>query len=124
MNFVDLNTLENNEVNASYLRKIANGESLTIARVEVRQGEVTQPHSHESEEAIFVLSGAWCVHMPDGDVVLRSGQMVFIPPGVEHSSEILEDTVALDICSKARPDWISGADKGLHDNPAQFLWGV
>lgn len=124
MNLVDLNELQNDEVSSAYLRKVAHGESLTIAKVEVAVGEVTQTHSHESEEVIFVLKGAWLFRLPDGDVIVRENQMVFIPPGVEHSSEVLEDTIALDICSKARPDWQAGIDKRLHSNPTQFLWGV
>ena len=124
MNLVDLNELQNDEVSSAYLRKVAHGESLTIAKVEVAVGEVTQTHSHESEEVIFVLKGAWLFRLPDGDVIVRENQMVFIPPGVEHSSEVLEDTIALDICSKARPDWQAGIDKSLHSNPTQFLWGV
>ena len=124
MNLVDLDELQNDEVSSAYLRKVAHGDSLTIAKVEVAVGEVTQPHSHESEEVIFVLKGAWLFRLPDGDVTVRENQMLFIPPGVEHSSEVLEDTVALDICSKARPDWQAGVDKSLHSNPAQFLWGV
>lgn len=124
MKLVDLNEVENDEVSSSYLRKIAYGDSLTVAKVEVQEGEVTQVHSHESEEVIFVLHGAWLFHLPDGDVTVRSNQMLFIPPGVEHSSEVLEDTIALDICSKSRPDWHSGMDKSLHSNPAQNLWAV
>jgi len=124
MKIIDLDELENDQVTSSYLRKVVSGESLTVARVEVQQGEVTQPHSHESEEVIFVLQGAWTFNLPDGEVTVRSNQMLFIPPGVEHSSEVLEDTVALDICSKSRPDWHSGVDKSLHSNPAQNLWAV
>lgn len=124
MKLADLNQLENNEVSSTYLRKIAYGESLTVAKVEVQQGEVTQTHSHESEEVIFVLQGAWMFRLPDGDVTVRDNQMLFIPPGVEHSSEVLEDVIALDICSKTRPDWQSGVDRSLHSNPTQFLWAV
>lgn len=124
MKLVDLNELQNNEVSSSYLRKMAHGDSLTVAKVEVAEGEITLTHSHESEEVIFVLKGAWLFRLPDGDVTVRENQMLFIPPGVEHSSEVLEDTVALDICSKARPDWQTGIDKSLHSNPGQFLWGV
>ena len=124
MRFFDLDKLENDEVRSTYLRKIAYGESLTVAKVEVQQGEVTQTHSHESEEVIFVLSGAWRFNLPTGEVIVRANQMVFIPPGVDHSSEVLEDTIAIDICSKARPDWHSGGDKSLHSNPSEFLWAV
>ena len=124
MKLFDLNEVESDEVSSSYFRKIAHGESLTIGKVEVHAGEVTGLHSHESEEVIFVPKGAWLFRLPDEDVTVRSNQMLFIPPGVEHSSEVLEDVIAIDICSKARPDWQSGVDKSLHSNPGQFLWGV
>ena len=124
MEFYDLNKLEADEVNPAYLRKAVYGESLAVARVEVERGSVTQPHSHDTEEMIFVLNGAWLFHLPDGDVVVEANQMVCIPAGVIHSSEVLEDTIAIDICAKNRPDWRSGQDRPLHDNPEQFLWGV
>lgn len=124
MNFYDLNEIENEEVNTSYLRKAVYGESLSVAKVEVKQGETTNPHSHDTEEVIFVLKGCWLFHLPDGDVTLRENQMLCIPPQVEHSSEVLEDTVAIDICSKVRPDWRSGQDKALHKNNEQSLWAV
>jgi quercetin dioxygenase-like cupin family protein len=124
MKFYDLDKLENDEVNTSYLRKAIYGESLTVAKVEVKEGETTQPHSHDTEEVIFVLKGAWLFHLPEGDVVLCDNQMLCIPAGAEHSSEVLKDTIALDICSKYRSDWVSGQDKILHNNPEQFLWAV
>ena len=124
MKFYDLNTLENDEVNSSYLRKAVYGESLSVAKVEVKEGETTQKHSHETEEVIFVLKGAWLFHLPEGEVVVRENQLLCIPPDVKHSSEVLEDTIALDICSKNRPDWVSGQDKSLHTNTEQFLWAV
>ena|SRR5687767_11044184 len=124
MKFYDLNELENDEVSGSYFRKAIYGESLTVAKVEVNEGETTQPHSHDTEEVIFVLKGCWLFHLPDGDVTLRENQMLCIPAGVEHSSEVLENTIALDICSKYRSDWRSGQDKILHSNPEQFLWAV
>ncbi len=124
MRLFDLNELATDEVSSAYFRKVAGGDSLTVAKVEVYQGEVTKPHSHDSEEVIYVIKGAWLFKLPDGDVVVRDDQMLFIPAGVVHSSEVLEDTIALDICSLARPDWQSGLDKPLHSNPGQFLWGV
>lgn len=124
MKFYDLNQLENEEVNTSYWRKAVYGDFLTVAKVEVKQGETTEPHSHDTEEVIFVLKGAWLFHLPDGDITLGENQMLCIPADVEHSSEVLEDTIALDICSKQRRDWASGQDKALHHNTDQSLWAV
>jgi len=124
MKFYDLNKVENEQVNASYLRKAIYGDSMTVAKIEVSQGQITQPHSHETEEIIFVLKGCWVFHLPEGDVSLADNQLLCIPAGVEHSSEVLEDTIALDICSTHRVDWRSGRDRSLHSNPDQFLWAV
>jgi len=95
-----------------------------VARVEVKQGAVTQPHRHESEEIILVLKGAWRFTLRHRDVTLRANQMLAIPPGVEHASEALEDTVAIDICTPRRMDWVTGEDRPLHRDPDDFLWAV
>jgi phosphate starvation-inducible protein PhoH len=47
-----------------------------------------------------------------------------IPRGVEHSSEVLEDVVAIDVCTPQRKDWISGEDRRLHAEPDEGLWAV
>ena len=124
MKHYDLNEVENDEVNPAYVRKVVRGEAITIAKIEVGAGEVTLTHSHDNEEMIYVLKGRWLFHLPDGDVILTDNQLLCIPADIEHSSEALEDTIALDICSKNRPDWLSGQDKLLHNNPEQFLWAV
>lgn len=124
MCFYDWNSIEPSAVNAAYLRKVAAGRNVTVARIEVNRGSVTQSHRHVNEEVIVVLEGAWRFSLPDGEVTVTKDQMLLIPPGVEHSSEALEDTIALDICAPARNDWMSDEDRSLHEDPDQFLWAV
>ncbi|HXG92415.1 MAG TPA: cupin domain-containing protein [Blastocatellia bacterium] len=124
MGFYDWDKMRPEEISELYKRKIALGENIVVARVEVKQWAVTQPHRHECEEVIIVLKGAWQFNLPDGEVTLRENQMLSIPPGVEHSSEAIEDTVALDICTPTRLDWITGEDRFLHRDPDDFLWAV
>ncbi|HWP45108.1 MAG TPA: cupin domain-containing protein [Blastocatellia bacterium] len=124
MGFYDWDSMKPEEISELYKRKLALGDNIMVARVEVKQFAVTQPHSHESEEVILVLKGAWRFYMPEGEVTLRENQMLAIPPGVEHSSEALEDTLALDICTPTRLDWITGEDRFLHRDPDEFLWAV
>ena len=124
MGFYDWDKMRPEEISEMYKRKVALGENLVVARVEVGGGAVTQTHSHEHEEVVIVLKGAWRFHLPTGDVTLRENQMLAISPGVEHSSEALEDTVALDICTPRRVDWITGEDRFLHQDPDQYLWAV
>ncbi len=124
MGLYDWNEMSPEEISVLYTRKMARGENITVARVEIMKWAVTQPHSHDSEEVIIVLKGAWKFSLPEGDVVLRANQMLQIPPGVEHSSEVLEDTVAFDICAPGRTDWLAGEDRLLHQDPDETLWAV
>jgi quercetin dioxygenase-like cupin family protein len=124
MGFYDWDRMNAEEITELYQRKVAIGENITVARVEVGAGAITHPHRHENEEMILVLKGSWRFQMPNGGVTLRANQMLSIPPGIEHSSEALEDTVALDICAPARRDWLNGEDRPLHYDPEQSLWAV
>src|ERR1051326_4000678 len=124
MGFYDWDSMTGEEIRDLYQRKVAVGENITVARVEVKEGAVTRSHSHENEEMILVLEGSWRFYLPSGAVTLSSNQMLNIPPGVEHSSEALEDTVALDICAPSRIDWLNGEDVPLHSDPDQSLWAV
>ena len=124
MGFYDWDKMTSENITELYARKVALGDNMVVARVEVMKFAVTQPHTHDSEEIIIVLKGEWRFQLPTGPVTLRANQMLSIPPGVEHSSEALEDTVALDICSPMRLDWITGEDWLLHRDPDEFLWAV
>jgi quercetin dioxygenase-like cupin family protein len=124
MSLYDWNNIMREEVSELYTRRVALGENLTVAMVEVKQWAITQPHRHANEEVIIVLKGAWKFKLPEGEVILGPNQMLQIPPGVQHSSEALEDTTAIDICTAQRVDWVTGEDRFLHQNPDDFLWAV
>jgi quercetin dioxygenase-like cupin family protein len=124
MKLHDLNDVKAQDVSWRYRRKLAEGQDLAVAMVEVLKGAATLPHSHDHEEAVLVLEGAWRFSVAGEDVTLRPNQMLSIPPGVEHSSMALEDTVAIDICAPRRKDWKTGEDHVLHYDPDQYLWAV
>ena len=45
-------------------------------------------HSHpETDEVFIVLDGELTIHLRDGDVTLKPGEMYVVPKGVEHKPE-------------------------------------
>jgi len=124
MKFYDWEQVKADQVTELYSRKVALGDNVSIAKLEVKQGAATRMHSHENEEIIVILKGVWQFFLPTGDVTLHANQMLTIPRGTEHGSRVLEDVVAIDICCPARVDWQSGDDHFLHHDPDQSLWGV
>ena len=119
----DWEKIKSDQITGLYSRKVAVGDNVTVARLEAQKGAATQLHSHQNEEIILVLKGKWRFFLPTGDVTLEANQMLRIPPGMEHGSEVLEDVVAIDVCSPARMDWLTGEDRSLHYDE-QYLWAV
>lgn len=124
MTIVDFDSIRPQYLGGSYTRRIATAKNLAVARIEAEAGSTTGTHRHSNEEVIVLLKGCWRFRFPHGEVTLRPNQTLIIPPGVEHSSEVLENVVAIDVCSPGRTDWISGEDAFLHSHPDRDLWGV
>jgi len=124
MKTYDWEQIKTDEVTGLYSRKVALGDNLTVARLEVKKGAATRMHSHPNEEIIVVLQGTWRFFLGSEQVTLEANQMLRIPAGTVHGSEVLEDVVAIDVCSPARADWVHGEDRSLHYDPEQYLWAV
>ena len=49
-------------------------------------------HTHpETDEVFIVLDGEMTVHLRDGDVALRAGEMFVVPRGVEHKPSAVRE---------------------------------
>jgi quercetin dioxygenase-like cupin family protein len=124
MQLYDWDQIKSDYITPLYSRKVAHAGNVTVARLEAKSGAATRLHKHENEEVIVVLQGKWRFILPTGDVTLEANQMLKIPAGMEHASEVLEDAVAIDVCSPARTDWLNGDDRNFHYDPEQYLWAV
>ena len=88
-------------------RKIVSGDREMIVQVYVKRGCLVPMHAHESEQMTYVLQGALKYLVAGEEIVVREGEVLHIPSGVEHQAEALEDTFELDIFSPIRRDWIA-----------------
>jgi len=95
-------------------RQFVYGEQGMLARLVLRKGCVVPEHSHANEQITYVLEGALQFTLGDGRViVVRSGEVLVIPPHLPHRADALEDTIDLDVFTPPRADWISGTDAYL-----------
>ncbi|MCP5109721.1 MAG: cupin domain-containing protein [bacterium] len=86
---------------------------MTIARLFLAKGAVVNEHSHHHEQ-VTILERGRLLFLIDGEKrELAAGETFEIPPHAVHAVEALEDSVALDLFSPARDDWIRGDDAYL-----------
>jgi unsaturated pyranuronate lyase len=94
-------------------RQMIHGATMTVARIRIAKGGVVPTHSHVNEQITNVEKGALVFTTPNGKRTVRAGESLCIPPNLSHSVEALEDSVALDLFSPVREDWIRGDDAYL-----------
>jgi quercetin dioxygenase-like cupin family protein len=113
MKHYDWNGIPAEQLNSLVTRRAIHSANMTIARLELLKGAVVPEHSHYHEQIATVERGALRFAIDGGEVEVRTGESLVIPPHVPHGVVALEDTMVVDVFSPAREDWIAGDDAYL-----------
>jgi len=105
--------IENEQLNPLSSRQVVHGETMTVARMHLKKGCLVPEHSHHNEQVSMVEQGSLNFNIGGTERVLSAGDLVRIPPNVPHSVKALEDSIAVDLFSPPRQDWIRGDDAYL-----------
>ena len=106
-------SIPNEQMNDLVTRQVLHTETMTIARLTLLRGAKVPRHSHPNQQVTTMESGALRFIFDDGDLMVAAGQSLEIPGGVFHEVEAVQDSVALDLFTPPRADWISGDDAYL-----------
>ena len=113
MEYTSWEKIETEKLSAKITRQMLSGANTTVARIFLARGAYVPRHAHESEQFSLILSGALKFIFDDCEVVVRAGEIVYIPSNKPHAAEALEDTMDLDVFSPRREDWIRKDDAYL-----------
>ena len=97
-------------------RRFVHGESIMLAQFQLARGAIIPLHSHHNEQVSYILEGAlkFWIGFEDGkEIVVGVGEIIHLPAHLPHKAEAVEDTVALDLFSPPREDWINREDAYL-----------
>lgn len=111
--------MECEELNPLITRTMLNSKNATVARIALKKGAIVPRHSHANEQFTLILGGALKFTLDDGELTVRAGEVLFIPSGVPHAAEAVEDTDDLDIFTPPREDWINKTDDYLRGGAAK-----
>ena len=113
MQYFDWSRLPQEQLNEKFSRKFIHGEKVMVAQIFLKQGCVVPEHSHESEQMTLVMTGLLRFKFGAEEETVGSNQAMNIPSNIKHSVIALEDTLAYDIFSPIRHDWLAGDDAYL-----------
>lgn len=106
-------TISVEQLNPLASRQVIHSERMTIARLSLKQGVTVPVHSHENEQISMIESGSLKFTVDGVEQIVSGGETLQIAPHVPHSAEALTDTVAVDVFSPRREDWLRGDDAYL-----------
>lgn len=106
-------SVEKEQLNPGFARQVIHSDSMTIAKVYLKKGCVVPEHSHPNEQVCVVAEGSLLFVLEGQEVVVNAGNVLRIPSNVPHRVDALEDSVATDLFSPPRADWIRGDDAYL-----------
>jgi quercetin dioxygenase-like cupin family protein len=113
LKYIPWNTVELETLNPLLQRQFVVGQDIMLARVLLKKGSVVPRHSHVNEQITYILEGALKFLIDGKEVIVKSGEVLCIPPDMPHEAIALEDTVDLDVFNPPRRDWMEKTDEYL-----------
>lgn len=85
---------------------ISAGERAMAVRFELAKGSAIPAHSHPHEQIGFVAAGKLRFTVGEETMLLEGGDGYAIPSNVTHAVEVIEDSVAIDVFSPVREEYL------------------
>jgi len=82
------------------------GEKSLLTRFHLTKGSLLPTHTHPHEQTGFMVSGKMKLFIDGNEFVTEPGDSWSIPGDVEHYAEIIEDSVAIEVFSPVREDYL------------------
>jgi len=88
------------------LKTLVHGEKTLMTEFHLVKGHQLPKHRHPHEQTGYLVKG--CIRITIGSeiFVVMPGDCWCIPGDVEHSAEIIEDSVAIEVFSPVREDYM------------------
>ncbi|MEQ8175419.1 MAG: cupin domain-containing protein [Syntrophomonadaceae bacterium] len=82
------------------------GENSLLTEFILKKGKILPRHQHPQEQVGYLVSGHIILHIGQEKYDILPGDSWAILGNVEHSADILEDSVAIEIFSPVREDYL------------------
>jgi quercetin dioxygenase-like cupin family protein len=88
------------------MKTLVYGEKTLFAEFHLQAGHTLPMHAHVSEQTGYLVSGAMLLSIGDETFNVEPGDCWCIPSNVEHGVKILSDSIAIDVFSPLREDYL------------------
>jgi len=88
------------------IKTLCYGESMLMTEFLLRKDAILPEHSHPNEQTGYLVKGRIRLFIGDASKELTPGDSWNIAKDLKHRAEILEDSVAIEVFSPVREDYL------------------
>jgi len=88
------------------MKTLVYGKNSLLTRFHLKKGSLLPLHSHPQEQTGFMVSGKMKLFIGAQEFIAETGDTWSIKGDLEHRAEILEDSVAIEVFSPLREDYL------------------
>jgi len=93
------------------IKTLSYGENSLLVEFLLKKGSALPEHNHVNEQTGYLVKGSIRLFIDGKSKVLHPGDSWTILSNVKHKAEILEDSVAIEVFSPRREDYIKYENK-------------
>lgn len=93
-------------VEGIYRKTLVWGNNALLTEFKLTGGRELPLHKHDEEQVGYLISGHIILVIDNDQFDIRPGDSWAIPGGINHSAHILEDSVAIEVFSPIRRDYL------------------
>jgi quercetin dioxygenase-like cupin family protein len=89
-------------------KTLVHGKNTLMTEFILKKGAVLPAHRHPQEQTGYLVSGHMYLTIGDEEHEVRTGDSWMIPGNVEHRATIVTDSIAVEVFSPVRNDYLQG----------------
>jgi quercetin dioxygenase-like cupin family protein len=90
-----------------FMKALTHGSNSLLCEFQLKQGSIIPSHQHPQEQTGYLISGKLRFSSTEGEFVAEAGSSWNFKGGVMHSAEVLQDSVAIELFSPIRQDYLT-----------------
>ncbi len=92
------------------IKSLVHGEKTLMTEFVMTNGSILPLHSHPYEQTGYLVSGKMILYVGDKKFEIKKGDSWCIPENISHKAEVLDDSVAIEMFSPPRLDYMKYFD--------------
>jgi quercetin dioxygenase-like cupin family protein len=89
-----------------WIKTLVHGDKTLFTEFHLGKGSLLPNHSHPQEQTGYLISGEIRLTIGDEALEMKPGDSWCVPANTEHQAEILGDSVAIEVFSPMREDYL------------------